>query len=143
MYQLAIVDDNEAWCFVIANLLSQHGYDVSTFTDVSRFMQEASRFDLALIDFSIPPKRYQPDLNGSEVIRRLKQQLEKPPLFVLVSAFFIEDILKQASELFPQADAYLSKGVESKELVQQIEKLLVTRRPSMQDTVQGSELYHY
>lgn len=128
MYQIAIVDDNESWCFILATRLRQHQYTVSTFTDTDLFLRQADQFDLALIDFSMPPRRYQIDTDGPDVIRKLKQRLDNPPLVILISSFFTEDILNDVAELDLQADAYLSKSVKSVDLLQQIERLLATRR---------------
>jgi DNA-binding response OmpR family regulator len=133
MYQLAIVDDNDSWCFILATRLSQYGYTVSTFTDTDLFLQEAQRFDLALIDFSMPPRRYQINTDGPDVIRKLKQCLDNPPLVILISSFFTKDILQDVENLGFQADAYLSKSVESTELIQKIEGLLATRRSLRKD----------
>lgn len=128
MYQLAVVDDNETWCFVIGHLLEQHGYSVATFTDVDAFMRQADQFDLALIDFSIPPRSYQTHTDGPDVIRKVKQRFRKPPLLILVSAYFTEDLTQQAADLFPQADAYLSKDTDSRNLLTRIEQLLSDRQ---------------
>lgn len=127
MYQIAIVDDNESWCFILAARLRQHGYAVSTFTDTDLFLRNAEQFDLALIDFSMPPRRYQVETDGPDVIRKLRQRLNPPPLLILISSFFTEDILKEVVDLNLQADAYLSKSVDSTELLRQIEGLLATR----------------
>ncbi|HEY9748530.1 MAG TPA: response regulator [Allocoleopsis sp.] len=127
MYQIAIVDDNESWCFILATRLRQHGYAVSTFTDTDLFLRNAEQFDLALIDFSMPPRRYQAETDGPDVIRKLRQRLNPPPLLILISSFFTEDILKEVADLNLQADVYLSKSIDSTELLRQIEALLATR----------------
>jgi CheY-like chemotaxis protein len=127
MYHLAVIDDNESWCFVIASVLRQQGYIVSTYTDVSDFLRHAAQFDLALVDFSMPPKRYLLGMDGPEVIHKLKQELSDPPLLILISSFFTDDLLKQAFNLCPQADACLSKGTSSAELLHEIERLLASK----------------
>jgi CheY-like chemotaxis protein len=124
MYHLAVVDDNETWCFVLGHLLQQHGYNVTTFTDVDAFLRDVNRFDLALIDFSMPPRSYQTHTDGPDVIRKVRQRFSNPPLLVLVSAYFTEDLVKQAADIFPQADAYLSKDTDSRKLVTRIKQLL-------------------
>uniref|UniRef100_A0A832H3F9 Response regulator n=1 Tax=Oscillatoriales cyanobacterium SpSt-402 TaxID=2282168 RepID=A0A832H3F9_9CYAN len=134
MYRIAIVDDNDTWCFVMAHLLRQHHYKVSTFTDAYSFQREAGSFDLAIIDFSIPPRRYQVAIDGPELISQLKRQLPHPPLFILISSFFMDDILSQAPELCPDADACMSKNIESAELLQTIRKLLATRQSPIEDS---------
>ncbi|HEY9625031.1 MAG TPA: response regulator, partial [Crinalium sp.] len=88
MYHLAIIDDNETWCFVLALRFRQAGYRVSTFMDADAFLREADQFDLVLVDFSMPTPRYQRDVNGPELICTVKQRLSNPPLLVLISGFF-------------------------------------------------------
>lgn len=124
MYNIAVVDDNEAWRMAIGYSLRQHGYSVETFEDAIAFLQDAKYFDLALIDFSMPPRRYQKEVDGCELICQIKNILEKPPLLVLISAYFTDDVLPQVDQLCPQADAYLSKGSEMTKILYQIQDLL-------------------
>jgi CheY-like chemotaxis protein len=130
MYRIAIVDDNDTWCFALTHLFYQHGYEAVAFTNAYEFLREAGQYDLALIDFSIPPRRYQKAMDGPELIRKIKQQFAVPPVMVLISSFFVDEVLAQAPELFPCADAYLSKGLEASELMAKIDRLLSQRRPS-------------
>lgn len=127
MYRVAIVDDNEAWCFVVANLFQQHGYHVSTFTDAASFLRRADKFDIALIDFSIPPRRYQKEADGPEIIHSVKERLPNPPLMILISAYFTEDILPDATDICPEADALLTKDVGLEKILQCVKELLATR----------------
>lgn len=139
MYWIAIVDDNETWCFVMTHLLRQHQYKVSTFADAHSFLREANKFDLAIIDFSMPPRRYQAAMDGPELIHQLKRQIPNPPISILISSFFMDDILMQASEICPDADACLSKNVESAELIHTIKRLLATKKPHSKDSTSISE----
>ena len=131
MYHLAIVDDNASWCFVLETLLQQHGYVVSTFTDTSTFLRAAHQFDLVLIDFSMPPRRYQMETDGPDIIRKVRQRLSHPPLMVLISSYFTDDCLDPNSVVEWQADACWSKQIPSAKLLQQIEELIQTRFPSV------------
>ncbi|WP_088894976.1 response regulator [Leptolyngbya ohadii] len=124
MPHLAILDDNETWCYVLALRLEQQGYRVSTFTSAQALLREVEQFDLVLVDFSIPAPRYQRSMDGTEVICQVKQHLEHPPLLVLISSFFTQDILAEADRLCPEADAVLSKQSETNELLAQIQMLL-------------------
>jgi CheY-like chemotaxis protein len=123
-YRIAVVDDNTTWCLALETLLYQRGYAVSTFTNAKNFLDEAAQFDLALIDFSMPARPFQAAMDGPDLIRQVRQQVKHPPLLVLISSFFTEDILKQAADLCTEADAYWTKGMESSELLNQIEQLL-------------------
>lgn len=128
MCRLAIVDDNESWCFILAFRLRQQGYTVSTFTYSNSFLPEADQFDLAIVDFSMPSPRYRVSLDGPELIQHVTQQLSSPPLFILISGFFTQDILQQSPNLCPQADAILSKDVDVETLMKTITELLSQRR---------------
>jgi CheY-like chemotaxis protein len=132
MDTLAIVDDNETWCFVLALHLRQQGYTVSTFTDVWAFLQQADQFDLALIDFSMPAPRYQTGMDGPELICKVKQQCHKPPLLVLISNFFETDNAETLASLCPEADQILSKQVEMPTLMTQIQQVLANRKQPTQ-----------
>ncbi|MDX2216816.1 MAG: response regulator [Oculatellaceae cyanobacterium bins.114] len=124
MYRFAIVDDNESWCFVLALRLQQEGYTVSTFTDVQTFLRQAARFDLVLVDFSMPGPRYQAGMDGPEVICQVKRRLQNPPLLVLISSFFTEELINHAADICPEADALLSKQTSAVEMIGQIKRLL-------------------
>jgi len=124
MYSIAIVDDNEAWGFTLSLFLRQHNYSASAFDDPEAFLKRAQEFDLALVDFSIPSRRYQRDIDGPSLINKLKQQLKYPPLFILISAYFTEEILQYPVELCPDADACLSKSTGLNEILQCVEQLL-------------------
>ncbi|MBL1179407.1 response regulator [Pantanalinema sp. GBBB05] len=134
MHRLAILDDNESWSFVAALRLRQHGFEVSTFTDPHTFLRQAEQFDLALVDFSLPPRRYEIEIDGPNVISRVKQRLVNPPLLILISSYFTEDILQQGADISPEADAVLSKQIDSSSLIEQIEQLLATKNsPAVQN----------
>lgn len=132
MYRLAIIDDNESWCFLLALRLQQQGYAVFTFTNVQAFLRQVEQFDLVLVDFSMPSPVYQRGMDGPEVIRQVKQQLANPPLLVLMSSFFPRDLLNHVADVCPEADAVLSKQVETAELFAQIRELLARQTQSHQ-----------
>ncbi len=153
MYRIAIVDDNDSWCFVMTHRLHQEGYIVSAFTDASSFLYEAEHFDLALIDFSMPSRRHQRETDGPDLIRQIRQSLAHPPIMILISSYFTNDILNEAADICPQADACFGKSISSKELIQEIEKLLmdrvslvkqnIHRKHQSQSIETGASLPHY
>ncbi len=124
MLRIAVVDDNEAWLFTLENFLQQQGFAVATFNDAHTFMKVADQFDIALVDFSMPSPHYQKEINGPELISQLKQSLTHAPFLILVSAYFTDEILEYAKDLCPHADAYLSKGIGLKGLLQRMQQLL-------------------
>jgi CheY-like chemotaxis protein len=132
MYNIAIVDDNEAWCFTLGFFLRQHHFSVSSFNAPDVFLKQAHEFDLALIDFSIPVRRFQREVDGPSLIARIKRQLDNPPLLVLISAYFTKEVLSHPHDICPEADAYLSKSCGLEEILQCIEQLLAN--PSQSDS---------
>lgn len=130
MYSIAVVDDNEAWGFTLGFFLRQHNFLVSSFSNPELFLRQAQDFDLALVDFSIPSRRYQREMDGPHLIAKVKRQLEQPPLFILISAYFTEEILKQPKDLCPEADAYLSKSAGLEEILQCVQELLAANKRS-------------
>ncbi|MGA7937424.1 MAG: response regulator [Kovacikia sp.] len=130
MYRIAVVDDNEAWCFTLENFLYQNGFVVSTFNDANSFLDVAEQFDMAFVDFSMPSPCYQKEINGPELIAQLKQRSRQPPVLILVSAYFTEEILQNAQNLCPQADAYLSKSAGLKGILRQIKQFIESHSAS-------------
>jgi CheY-like chemotaxis protein len=128
MYRIAVVDDNQSWCYVLELRLQQEGYAVSSFTNVQDFLREAEQFDLALIDFSIPAPPYQKGMDGPELIRQLRR-FRHSPLLVLISSFFTKDVLNDVTSICPEADAILSKQTDTQQLFSQIRQLLARRSP--------------
>ncbi|MBD2459502.1 response regulator [Oscillatoria sp. FACHB-1407] len=114
----------------IAYLLHRAGYAVATFTDAHTFFQDAKHFDLALIDFSMPSRSYQKEMDGCELIHLVKKSLEEPPILVLISAFFTKLIIPQVVDLCPEADAHWDKSISTEELLVQIQNLLSQRNTS-------------
>lgn len=124
MYKVAVVDDNETWCFVIHRFLQQKNFTVSTFNNAQEFLSEACKFDLALIDFSIPSRRHQRHMDGAELIAQLRQTLRQPPILILISAYFPEECLQEASQICSEADVCLSKSLTLQQIMTVIEHLL-------------------
>jgi CheY-like chemotaxis protein len=124
MFKIAVVDDNETWCFVIHRFLQQKNFAVSVFNTTQDFLPEARKFDLALIDFSIPSRRHQRGMDGAELITRLKQTLQHSPILILISAYFTEECLQEAAQICSEADACLSKSLSLQQILAIIEGLL-------------------
>lgn len=141
MYRIAIVDDNEAWCYVLQTVLSQHNYDVLTFTDAYEFLNVAHRFDLALIDFSMPTRPFRKELDGSQVIKQLKHRLKTPPILVMCSSFFTEETLDVARHLCPEADAYLSKSTNLTKIVEFVQVMTTHENQSYPVTTLAPEVH--
>lgn len=130
MRQVAIIDDNEAWCFALAYCLEQQGFSVRTFQDPFQFIPVADQFDLALVDFCIPSKRYRKEMDGADLICELKGSSDRPPLLVLMSAFFTPDILQSIEDVCPSADAFISKISGLNSILLSVDQIISTRTTS-------------
>lgn len=124
MYRIAVVDDNETWCFVIQRFLQEKNFTVSTFNNAHEFLAESQKFDLALIDFSIPARRHQRSMDGAEVIAQVRRMLRQPPILLLISAYFPEECLQETGQICSEADACLSKNLTLQQILAVIEHLL-------------------
>lgn len=122
MFRIAIVDDNETWCFVLANFLQQEGLAVETFSDARNFLAVLEQFDLALIDFSMPAPAYRPEIDGAVLIEQIKTQIENPPILLLVSSFFTPDMVQHSQAICECADACLSKSLGLQGLLAELQK---------------------
>jgi CheY-like chemotaxis protein len=138
MYKIAVIDDNETWCFVIQRCLKQKNYSVSTFHSANDFLAAPHNFDLALIDFSMPSRRYQQSIDGAELITHLRHTLQHPPILVLISAYFTEECLQESGILCADADACLSKSMPLEKILSAIEKLLQQGRMGLASEVISS-----
>lgn len=124
MYKLAIVDDNPTWCLGLQIALSQQGFRVTTFRDAHSFLSNAGQFQIGLIDYSLPIRRGQPEMDGAALIRSIKTQLDRPPALILISAYFTPELLKQANPLCPDADACMSKSSGLQEIITQLHQFV-------------------
>ncbi|GAP98768.1 response regulator [Leptolyngbya sp. NIES-2104] len=122
MFKIAIVDDNETWCFVLANFLQQEGLAVETFSDARKFLAVAAQFDLALVDFSMPAPIYRPEIDGAILIEQIKTQIENPPTLLLISSFFTPDMVQHSQAICEHADACLSKSLGLEGLLAELQK---------------------
>lgn len=143
MYKIAIVDDNETWCFVIHRFLQERNFAVTSFNNAHEFLAEARSFDLALVDFSIPSRRHQRSIDGAELIAQIKQTLKYPPILILISAYFTDDCMQEAAQICSEADACLSKSLTLQQILAVIEHLLQQKQESSVSKMTQHSRYSY
>jgi CheY-like chemotaxis protein len=127
MNRVAVVDDNESWCFVIAAFLQGQGYKVSTFTSSTQFLQTEEHFDLVFVDFSMPARNYERGMDGPDLIASIRDHTETPPTLVLMSAYFLADSLQEFHAICPEADACLAKTTDLSEFLSRVKSLLAAK----------------
>jgi DNA-binding NarL/FixJ family response regulator len=127
VYRIAVIDDDEYWCFAIQRYLRKE-FEVQVITDVQYFLQNQERFDLVIVDFAIlPQSRFEPLLNGCELIGHLKKKFEPPPLAVLASGFISKNDIRVGEKLCPGADAFLAKDAGLEAVAQVVHQLLANK----------------
>ncbi|HEY9629949.1 MAG TPA: response regulator [Coleofasciculaceae cyanobacterium] len=126
MYKLAILDDDPNWCLVAQRFL-QKNYEVMVYKSVSSFLyafDELSQYHLLLVDFVIPTARHEINVDGIEIISRLKR-LPQPPNVILVTAYMSKyDLEVNGKKMCPEADGFFAKDAGLELLNQQISRLL-------------------
>ena len=128
MYKIAVLDDDEHWCLAIQRFFRK-SFEVSTYGDVHSFLAQSITFYLVIIYFSIPPARFEKNMNGCELICYLKATLFNPPILVLATGFVSRRDLGLGKEICPQADDFVVKDMGLDEVLQQIRRLLLNRVP--------------
>ncbi|NJR41000.1 MAG: response regulator [Leptolyngbyaceae cyanobacterium CSU_1_4] len=131
MYKLAILDDDHHWCLVVQRFLKQD-YDITIHKSVSSFLYEfdnLSQYDVLLIDFVLPTARHEPELDGVEIIARLKR-LPFPPIIILVTAYMNKYELEvNSKKMCPEADGFFAKDSGLDLLAQRMKQLLAEGTP--------------
>lgn len=127
MYKLAILDDDPNWCLIVERFLRQD-FSVVTYQSISAFLwqtQELDQYDALLIDLSLLSARHEANVNGMEIVARIKQLLLHPPQIVLVTAYMSSNELAvSGKEICPEADGYFAKDAGLEVLAQQLKQLL-------------------
>lgn len=107
---IAVVDDDEAALDSFAILLEIGGYDVTTFDDGVRFLDEFPSLltDCVLLDIRMP------NLDGFSVLERLKAASDTPPVILMTAS---PKLLSQARARQLGALMVLEKPIEEASLL--------------------------
>jgi two-component system KDP operon response regulator KdpE len=113
---ILLIEDDEDLSASLALALLEHGYRVRVAADAAGGLEawEATRPDLVLLDLGLP------DLDGSDVIRRMRRDAPTP--IVVLSARHLEAQRIEAFDL--GADDYLTKPFGVGELLARLRAML-------------------
>jgi two-component system OmpR family response regulator len=115
--RILVVDDEESICDLIRTTLGYEGFNV-TVAQSGRAALEAARAvrpDLVILDVMLP------DLDGFEVVRRLRQEASAVPVLFLTARDGTEDKVRG---LTLGGDDYVTKPFSLEELLARIQALL-------------------
>jgi PAS domain S-box-containing protein len=117
--RILVVDDSEQARYITARVLRQAGYEVDEADSGADGMQKAAELpDLIVMDVKLP------DANGIELSRTLKTSPATRDIPILqLSATFVQ-LVDKVRGLDAGADAYLTRPVESEELLATVRVLL-------------------
>lgn len=131
MPKILIVEDDEKIARVIQLELEFESYDVANAYTGKEALElyEAGGFDLILLDVMIP------ELNGLEVLRRIRQKDEHIRIIMLTAR---DAVMDKVSGLDSGANDYMTKPFEIEELLARIRAQLKERasRPAVRDELE-------
>ena len=117
--KILIVDDEKHIPVLVRTALKRHGYDVTVACDGIEALKcvAADRPDLVVLDVSMP------NMNGFEVLRRLKASITTCSIRVIMLT--ARDMAEDVREGWQQgADAYLVKPFDPAHLVDVVKSVL-------------------
>lgn len=116
--RIALLEDDPEQGKVVKGWLEQAGHDVHWFSKGQELLRRATResFDIFILDWVLP------DLNGDEVLRRLRQERDvSVPVIFATSRDAEEDVV---AALNAGADDFMVKPVRRLELLSRLEALM-------------------
>jgi two-component system OmpR family response regulator len=115
--RILIVEDDPALADGLVRSLTQSGYAVDCATQgaMANTMLQDSVYDLAILDLGLPK------MDGTEVLRRLRQRGGKTPVLVLTARDAVED---RVIGLDLGADDYMTKPFDLSELEARVRALI-------------------
>ncbi len=77
IYKIAVLDDDELWCQVFQRFF-RNTFEVFILSNASSLIEEIEkepkRYDLIMIDLSLPPHQYK-EIDGRKLIQHLRKFL--------------------------------------------------------------------
>lgn len=116
MYKILLVEDDKSISHNLSDFLIKEGFNTECANTVGTAvsMLDGSRFDLVLLDVSLP------DGNGFSLCRQIKQESALPVIFLTASS----DEYSVVTGFDIGADDYISKPFRPRELVSRINNVL-------------------
>jgi len=129
MSRVLVVEDEERIASFLVKGLTAHGYAVEHVALGADAVKRAGSFDLVVLDLGLP------DLDGAEVVRRLRRAAIYVPIVVLTAR---DDLDQIVTMLDLGADDYLTKPFAFDELVARIRARLRPAHDEDAHVVEGA-----
>jgi len=116
-----IVDDDKEVRNTLVSILENEGYSVETAENGKEAIRMCEKvpFDVALVDIELP------DINGTELLHRLKEIQPKMIKIIITGHPSIENAAKSVNE---KADGYILKPINADQLMETIKKLVEDKK---------------
>lgn len=130
MPKILIVEDEHQLARFIQLELEHEDYETTVAGDGRQGLSlaESGKFDLILLDIMLP------ELNGLEVLRRLRKAENNVPVIMLTAR---DSVMDKVSGLDMGADDYITKPFAIEELLARIRVTLRQHRPAEDDKAKG------
>lgn len=130
MPKILIVEDEHQLARFIQLELEHEDYETTVAGDgrLGLSLAESGEFDLILLDIMLP------ELNGLEVLRRLRKAENNVPVIMLTAR---DSVMDKVSGLDMGADDYITKPFAIEELLARIRVTLRQHRPAGDDKAKG------
>lgn len=130
MPKILIVEDEHQLARFIQLELEHEDYETAVAGDgrLGLSLAESGEFDLILLDIMLP------ELNGLEVLRRLRKAENNVPVIMLTAR---DSVMDKVSGLDMGADDYITKPFAIEELLARIRVTLRQHRPAEDDKAKG------
>ncbi|MEJ2764503.1 response regulator [Photobacterium sp. MCCC 1A19761] len=134
MTNILLVDDDTELTALLTDILELEGFTVIEANNGEQGLAKVNAdIDLILLDVMMPV------MNGTEMLRRLREQHQTPVLMLTAKGEEIDRVL--GLEL--GADDYLPKPFSDRELLARMRAILRRTRPSSEDPRDPPECLHY
>ena len=119
-YQVLVVDDEVNMCNILRRILDKEGYQVQTVPNGNAALRvlEKNQPDLILLDLMMP------GIDGREVCSIARQLSSKTKIIYFTAK--VESDPKKLKELREEADAFIPKPANSKQILASIKKVMET-----------------
>jgi FixJ family two-component response regulator len=119
---VAIIDDDDALCSALVDLMRSVGYRVEPFASAAAFLASSNLFAFECVVADV----YMPGMGGLELVRKLQERGNMTPV-ILITA--LPDKRLDAEAISAGAQCLLRKPLETKALLDCVEKSLSNERP--------------